>query len=152
MDLCLIGTRWDNYFFDIALKVSEMSTCLRRNVGCVVVKDKQIVSTGYNGAPSGVPHCLECPRAALPSGEHLELCIGAHAEQNAVSQAAKHGISLQGGTLYVNLQPCSSCMKSIINAGIKTVNYLEGYPDTLTKYLAHEAGVELIKLKRGDSR
>lgn len=135
--------RWDDYFCRLAKEVASMSTCLRRKVGCVLVRDKQIISTGYNGVPSRVQHCTKCTRDGLPSGEKLELCRGAHAEQNAVAQAAKHGISVNGCTAYVTLQPCGSCTKSMINAGIVKIVYMEGYPEEMCFDLCNQAGVEI---------
>jgi len=137
----------DEYFMEIAQVVSKRSTCLRRKVGAVVVKDKRILTTGYNGAPSGLPHCLDvgCLREQLnvPSGERQELCRGVHAEQNAIVQAALHGICLAGGTLYTTHQPCITCAKIIINAGIKRVVYGKEYPDKRGLELLREAGIEL---------
>lgn len=143
--------RWLNYFCRLTLEVATMSTCTRRGVGCVLVKGKHVVSTGYNGVPAGVTHCAEkgCPRAGMTSGTALELCRGAHAEQNAIAHAARHGIALDGATAFVTTQPCNHCMKSLINAGVKTVYYMEGYPDELTWELANEAGIILNKLERG---
>ncbi len=140
----------------IARQVASRSTCLRRNVGCVVVLGKRIVSTGYNGAPSGIRHCNEagCLRESegIPSGERHELCRGLHAEQNAIIQAALYGVALEGGTLYCTHRPCALCTKMIINAGIKRVIFLEGYPDELAEKLAKESGllVERIRDKTFD--
>ena len=138
---------WDEYFMDIAHLVKTRSTCCRRQVGAVVVKDKRILSTGYNGAPIGCHHCLDkgCLRAKLgiPSGERHELCRAVHAEQNAIAQAAQHGISVEGGSIYVTHQPCSMCAKVLINAGIKRIIYQGEYPDTLSLELLSEAGIEL---------
>lgn len=132
---------------EIARLVARRSTCLRRQVGAVVVKEKNILATGYNGAPSGVSHCSDigCLRQKLgiPSGERHELCRGLHAEQNAIIQAAKHGISINGATLYCTSFPCVICTKMIINAGIKRIVYLEGYPDKLSAELQQEAGIEV---------
>jgi dCMP deaminase len=142
---------WDEYFLNIAKLVATRSTCLRRNVGAVVVKDKQVLATGYNGAPSGIVHCEEvgCLREQLgvPSGERHELCRALHAEQNAFLQAARHGISLNGGTLYITTQPCSICAKMIINVGIKKIVIEGEYPDQLAVELLEEAGVELAVMK-----
>jgi dCMP deaminase len=125
----------DDYFMGIARVVAKRSTCLHRQVGAVIVKGKQIVSTGYNGAPSGHPHCLDigCARQGVPSGQHSELCRGAHAEQNAINFAARYGISIEGATLYTTHYPCSWCAKSLVNAGISRVIYDEDYPDPLAK-------------------
>lgn len=145
---------WDEYFMDIINIVKERSTCLRRKVGAVVVKDKRILSTGYNGAPSGCKHCGEmgCLREAMdvPSGQRHELCRGSHAEQNAIVQAAKHGASIDGGTIYVTAQPCVICSKLIINSGIRRVVYSGSYPDELSVQLLGEAQVELIHYEPDD--
>ncbi len=125
----------DDYFMGIARVVARRSTCLHRHVGAVIVKGKQIVSTGYNGAPSGHPHCLDigCAREGVPSGQRSELCRGAHAEQNAINFAARYGISIEGATLYTTHYPCSWCAKSLVNSGIAEVVYDEDYPDPLAK-------------------
>jgi len=136
---------WDAYFLEVAHLVSRRSTCLRRSVGAVVVKDKHILSTGYNGAPKGVRHCeaVGCMREQLkiPSGQRHELCRGLHAEQNAIIQAALYGTSLDGATLYCTNLPCSICAKMIINAGIKNIVSSDGYPDQMTKGFFKESGV-----------
>jgi len=141
---------WDSYFMDIAALVSRRSTCIRRAVGAIIVKDKRILSTGYNGAPSGIAHCIEvgCLREKLkvPSGEKHELCRGIHAEQNAIVQAAFHGVSIRGGTLYCTNLPCSICAKMIINAGIKNIFYQDGYADSMSRQMLQDADVDLIKL------
>ncbi len=135
---------------DIARLVARRSTCLRRQVGAVVVKDKHILATGYNGTPSGITHCSEvgCLRQKLnvPSGERHELCRGLHAEQNAIIQAAKHGVNIAGATLYCTNSPCVICSKMIINAGVLKIVYLEGYPDTLSRDMLREAGIETCPL------
>lgn len=135
----------------IAQMVSTRSTCLRRKVGAVLVKDKRIISTGYNGPPSGLKHPEEvgCLREKLgvPSGERHELCRGLHAEQNAIIQAALHGVSTKGSVLYCTHCPCSLCVKMLINAGIVKVIYREGYPDWLAKEIAKEAGLPLIQFE-----
>jgi len=132
---------WDSYFMEIAQVVSKRSTCLRRSVGAVLVKDKQILSTGYNGTPKGLPHCEEvgCLRQQLhvPSGQNHELCRGIHAEQNAVIQAAVHGSSTDGATIYCTHQPCVVCTKILINAGIKRIVYANPYPDKLAEEMMH---------------
>ena len=141
---------WDDYFMRIARDVSERSTCLRRYVGAVVVLDKRILSTGYNGAPSGLPHCAEvgCLRNQLrvPSGERTELCRGLHAEMNALLQGARHGVRMDGGTLYSTLAPCSLCSKMLINTGILRVVAASDYPDTFAREMLSAAGVELVVL------
>lgn len=140
---------WDSYFMEIAQIVSKRSTCLRRAVGAVLVKDKQILATGYNGTPKGLPHCEEvgCLREQLhvPSGQMHELCRGIHAEQNSVIQAAVNGVSISGSTLYCTHQPCVVCSKILINAGIKRIVYANPYPDKLAAEMMHEAGnIEMI--------
>ena len=142
---------WNEYFMGICDLVATRSTCIRRNVGAVLVKGKRILCTGYNGAPAKVPHCREvgCLRVVLnvPSGENQELCRGVHAEQNVIIQAAYHGIQVNGAVLYCSNQPCSICSKMIINAGIKTVYYKDGYNDPLTLDMFEKARVELIRLE-----
>ena len=141
---------WDSYFMGITTLVAKRSTCIRRAVGALIVKDKRILSTGYNGAPSGIAHCIEvgCLRDELnvPSGEKHELCRGIHAEQNAIVQAAYHGVSIKGATLYCTNLPCSICAKMIINAGIKNIFYQEGYADSMSRQMLQDADVDLIKL------
>ena len=142
---------WDEYFLEIANLVATRSTCLRRKVGAVIVKDKRILATGYNGAPRGLPHCLDigCLREKLniPHGERHELCRGIHAEQNAIIQAATSGTNIDRSILYSTHFPCSLCIKMIINSGIRKIFYLEGYPDDLAKTLSGEANLEMIQLK-----
>ncbi|BCR04762.1 cytidine deaminase [Desulfuromonas versatilis] len=139
---------WEEYFMDIARLVARRSTCLRRQVGAVVVKEKNILATGYNGTPSGITHCSEvgCLRQKLgvPSGERHELCRGLHAEQNAIIQAAKHGINIGGATIYCTNSPCVICSKMIINAGVTRIVYLEGYPDNLSTEMLRESGIEVM--------
>jgi dCMP deaminase len=141
---------WHEYFMGITNLVASRSTCLRRKVGAVLVKEKRILSSGYNGAPANVPHCREtgCLREQLnvPSGEKHELCRGVHAEQNAIIQAAFHGVSVNGSVLYCTNQPCSICAKMIINAGIKTVYFKEGYDDPLSLEMFDQAKVDLVQL------
>ncbi|HHU16702.1 MAG: deoxycytidylate deaminase [Anaerovoracaceae bacterium] len=139
---------WDEYFMEIALVTQKRSTCLRRQVGAVIVKDKRIMATGYNGAPIGLPHCEEqggCLRQQLniPSGQRHELCRALHAEQNAIIQAAYLGQSIAGGTIYCTHQPCVICAKMIINAGIKRIIVKEGYPDELAVKILGEAGLKI---------
>jgi dCMP deaminase len=137
---------WDEYFMDITRVVASRSTCLRRQVGAVVVKGKRLLTSGYNGAHQGLPHCAEvgCLREArgIPSGERHELCRGTHAEQNAIVQAALYGVAIDGATLYCTHQPCSGCTKMIINAGIERIIYEQAYPDELAMELLSGAGVE----------
>ena len=141
---------WDEYFIEITKMVAKRSTCLRRHVGAILVKDKRILATGYNGAPQNIRHCLEigCIRETkkVPSGERHELCRGIHAEQNLIIQAAYHGISIAGSQLYCTNFPCSICAKMIINAGITKIIYLEGYPDELSQELLKEANIEAVRL------
>jgi len=137
----------DEYFMHVAHLVSKRSTCLRRPVGAIIVKQKRILTTGYNGAPSHVPHCEEvgCLREKMkvPSGERHELCRGLHAEQNAMIQAARHGVRIDGATLYTTHHPCSMCAKMAVNAGIRRIVCREDYPDDLGKRLLAESGVGL---------
>ena len=138
---------WDEYFMQVAELVSTRSTCLRRHVGAVIVKDKCILSTGYNGASKGAKHCDEvgCIREKLniPSGQQLDLCRAVHAEQNALIQAAKHGISTDGASIYITVTPCYQCAKMIANSGIKEVIVNGVYPDDRTQELFKEVGIEL---------
>jgi len=140
---------WDEYFMQIAELVATRSTCLRRKVGAVLVKDKRILATGYNGAPRNLPHCevTGCLREKLriPSGERQEICRGLHAEQNAIIQAALYGASIKGSILYCTHQPCITCSKMIINAGIEKVVFKGEYPDRLAREMLEEAKVKLIK-------
>ena len=144
---------WDEYFMEITKLVATRSTCLRRQVGAVLVKDKKILTTGYNGAPSQLPHCLDvgCLREQLgiPPGERHELCRGLHAEQNAIIQAAYHGVSIKGATLYCTNHPCIICTKMIINAGIERVVYLDGYPDPLAEEMLKESRVKVERFRKG---
>jgi dCMP deaminase len=144
---------WQTYFMDITFLVAKRSTCLRRAVGALIVKDKRILSTGYNGAPTGIKHCIEigCLREKLnvPSGEKHELCRGIHAEQNAIIQAAYHGASIKDATLFCTNMPCSICAKMIINAGIKKIYYHSGYADSMSEEMLAEAGIDLIKFDAG---
>ena len=143
---------WDEYFLSIADLVATRSTCLRRQVGAVVVKNKQVLATGYNGAPTGIEHCDKagCLRNELkvPSGERHELCRALHAEQNAFLQAARHGTNLNGAALYVTTQPCSICAKMIINAGIKRIVMAGDYPDEFALQFLKEAGIDMVVMKK----
>ncbi|MCC6773772.1 MAG: AAA family ATPase [Gemmatimonadaceae bacterium] len=142
---------WDQYFMDIAVKVAARSNCMKRQVAAVVVSDKRIISTGYNGTPRGVKNCNEggCPRCNgfSDSGRNLEECLCSHGEENAIVQASYHGIAIKDATLYTTYSPCLMCSKMIINAGIRRVVYNEAYPlnDTATGML-REAGVDLVRL------
>lgn len=141
---------WDSYFLEIARVVSTRSTCLRRRVGAVAVKNRQILATGYNGAPTGLPHCEEtgCRREELgvPSGERQELCRGLHAEQNCIIQAALNGVRLKGCIFYTTHQPCVICAKMIVNAGAEKVVTSGEYPDSLSLEILSEAGIELLRI------
>lgn len=134
----------------IAMLAASRSTCLRRQVGAVIVKNKKVLATGYNGAPSGLHHCLEtgCLREkmGIPSGQRHELCRAIHAEQNAIIQAATSGISIEGGILYTTTFPCTLCAKMLINSGIREIYVAEGYPDDLSKEMMEEAGVVIHRL------
>ncbi|MBR3211799.1 MAG: dCMP deaminase family protein [Firmicutes bacterium] len=143
---------WDEYFMQMAELTATRSTCLRRHVRAVIVQNKHIIATGYNGAPRGLAHCAElggCLREKLgvPSGERHELCRALHAEQNAIIQAATLGHSIEGASIYITHQPCSICAKMIINAGIDKIVVKEGYPDEMAVSLLAEAGKRVIMLK-----
>lgn len=143
---------WDEYFMKMAELTAERSTCLRRQVGAVIVQDKHIIATGYNGAPKGIPHCSEkggCLRQAMniPSGERHELCRALHAEQNAIIQAATLAQSIEGASMYITHQPCIICAKMIINAGIRRIVVKEGYPDPLSVEMLEEAGLKIVMLR-----
>jgi dCMP deaminase len=142
---------WDNYFMKIAQDVATRATCIRRKVGAVIVKDKRILSTGYNGAPAGISHCTKetCLRTRfnVPSGERHELCRGLHAEQNAIIQAALHGVSINGASIYITNQPCSICTKMLINSGIKKFIFKDPYNDQLAIEMIKEANIETIILE-----
>ncbi len=142
---------WDEYFMEMAELTAKRSTCLRRQVGAVIVQNRHIIATGYNGAPKGIAHCAErggCLREELgvPSGERHELCRALHAEQNAIIQAATLGQSIEGGSIYITHQPCVICAKMIINAGIKRVVVRQGYPDELSVTMLAEAGLAIEML------
>ena len=142
---------WDEYFMQIADIVKTRSTCLRRQVGAVIVRDHRIITTGYNGAPTGLDHCLEiggCLREkmAVPSGQRQELCRALHAEQNAIIQSATLGQSIENASIYITHQPCVICAKMIINAGINRIVVKEGYPDELSAEILEEAGLKIIML------
>jgi dCMP deaminase len=143
---------WDEYFMNITRVAAERSTCMRRHVGAVIVKDRQILATGYNGAARGLEHCSDigCLRADLnvPSGQRHELCRGLHAEQNAIIQAAQHGVSIRGASIYTTHQPCFICAKMIINAGISRVVYEGSYPDELASEALSQASIEVVAFKK----
>ncbi|MEA3400368.1 MAG: cytidine/deoxycytidylate deaminase family protein [Armatimonadota bacterium] len=141
---------WDEYFIQICRVVATRSTCLRRQVGAVLVSDRRILATGYNGAPKGMKHCAELggcyrERMGIPSGERQELCRGLHAEQNAIIQAAIHGVKLENVTAYCTTMPCVTCAKMLINADVRRIVYEVDYPDELSKEMLLEAGVKLEK-------
>lgn len=142
---------WDQYFMNIAEVVAQRSNCMKRQVAAVIVKDKRIISTGYNGTPRGTRNCNEggCPRCnnLAPSGTGLEECLCSHAEENAITQAAYHGVAIKDSMLYSTFSPCLMCTKMIINAGIKEVVYNDEYPiSEAVKNLYHEAGVKLRRI------
>ena len=142
--------KWDKRFMEMTELVSGWSSCIRRQVGAIIVKDKRILTTGYNGAPAGVNSCKDreqCIRIErnIASGTCQEICYAVHAEQNAICQAAKLGLSIDGATLYCTHQPCTICARLIINSGIKKVVYKNGYPDDFSLELFEEAGVEIEK-------
>ncbi len=144
---------WDEYFMEMAELAGKRSTCNRRHVGAVIVRENQILSTGYNGAPKGLPNCCdlgECLRQKLniPSGERHELCRAVHAENNAITQCAVNGVSCKGGTLYVTASPCTMCTKQIINAGIVRVVAKELYPDEMAKEMIEQSGVKFEIFKK----
>jgi len=145
---------WDEYFMQITKLVATRSTCLRRQVGAILVKEKNIMATGYNGVPTGITHCevTGCLREKLnvPSGERHELCRGLHAEQNAIIQAARHGANIENSTLYCTDSPCIICSKMLINAGIREVIFDRGYPDKLSLEMLTEAGIN-YRQYTGDS-
>ncbi|MBQ1352866.1 MAG: dCMP deaminase family protein [Firmicutes bacterium] len=143
---------WDEYFMKMAELAATRSTCLRRQVGAVIVQDRHVIATGYNGAPKGVPHCSEkggCLREqmGIPSGERHELCRALHAEQNAIIQAATLAQSIEGATMYITNQPCIICAKMIINAGIERIVVRDGYPDQFAVDMLAEAGLKIVMLE-----
>jgi len=143
---------WINYFIKFAELAGKRSTCIRRSVGAVIVKNNRILATGYNGVPSGVEHCdkVGCLRNDLniPSGQNHELCRGVHAEQNAILQAARNGVSIDNADLYCCTKPCIICTKLIINAGIKKVYYVNDYDDLLVEGLLSNTDIKFIKVKK----
>lgn len=138
---------WDEYFIKLAHEVATRTTCMRRAVGALIVKDKRILATGYNGVPTKIRHCSEvgCLRQELgvPSGERHEICRGLHAEQNAIIQAARYGIDISDASIYVTTQPCVVCAKMIINAGLTEIVYENPYPDELAMSMLEESGISL---------
>jgi len=147
----IIRPDWDEYFMEIAQIVRTRATCIRRQVGAIAVKDKRILTTGYNGAPAGLAHCSEvgCLRAEMnvPSGQRHELCRGLHAEQNTIIQAAVYGTSIKGATFYVTHQPCVVCAKMLINAGIERLVILDDYPDKLSEEMLKQAAIRVEKIR-----
>jgi dCMP deaminase len=143
---------WDEYFMELARVIARRSTCLRRQIGALLVRDKRILATGYNGAPAGLPHCDEvgCRRDQLgiPSGQRPDLCRALHAEQNAIIQAALHGVNTRDSVLYCTHQPCVICAKMLINAGVVRAVYEGDYPDDLAREMLQQAGVELVRFSR----
>lgn len=141
---------WYDYFMQIAMDVSLRSTCLKRAVGAIAVKDRRILATGYNGQVSGAEHCKTCLRAdrGVPSGQRQELCRGVHAEQNVICQAAIHGVSIEGCTIYSTTKPCSVCFRMLANCRVASIIYKVGYPDELVDMLIQEAG--FVEEKLGD--
>ncbi|HET6344555.1 MAG TPA: dCMP deaminase family protein [Myxococcota bacterium] len=142
---------WDAYFMGFAKLACSRASCIRRQVGAVIVKDNMVLTTGYNGAPRGLPHASEVgclrDRLGVPSGQRHELCRGLHAEQNAIIQAARHGISIEGAMMYCTTHPCVICIKMIINAGLTHVYYLQGYADEIAKSIIAEAGFPVIQMR-----
>lgn len=150
--------KWDKRFMELANNVATWSSCVRegRKVGAVIVKNNRILTTGYNGAPAGIESCKErgyCLRDKLgiQSGTRAEMCYAIHAEQNAVVQAAKMGISVEGATIYVTHQPCSVCTRILINSGISRIVYEREYPDAFSLELLEESGIELVHLKNNNN-
>ena len=146
---------WDEYFMDVAHAIRQRADCTRRHVGSILVKDKRIISTGYNGTPRGTKNCSEggCERCnsseeKYPKGSSLEKCACSHAEENSIVQAALHGVSTKGAILYTTNSPCTICSKMLINAGIERIVFEGEYPDELGTALLNEAKIELVKLKR----
>ena len=141
---------WDQYFLEIAKVVAKRSSCVRRQIGAVIVKDRRILTTGYNGAPSGLPHCIEigCMRDEMniESGTRQEMCRALHSEMNAIIQGAQHGVSTKGATLYCTHQPCSVCSRMLINAGIVRIVYTGDYPDALARALLQDAGIDMERV------
>ena len=142
---------WDSYFLKITKLVASRSTCRRRQVGAVLVREKRILATGYNGAPANLSHCLDigCLREerGIPSGERQELCRGLHAEQNAIIQAALYGVPISGATIYVTCQPCITCAKMLINCKVGRIVIAGDYPDEFARSMLVEAGIEIIRKK-----
>lgn len=147
---------WDEYFLELADMVARRSTCIRRHVGAVLVKEDRIIATGYNGAPQGLPHCLNvgCLRAEqnIPSGHRYELCRGVHAEQNALINAARYGVSTLDSVLYCTNQPCILCARMLINAGVRRIVHQGDFDDELALEFFRQAGIELVEMPRGSEK
>ena len=147
---------YDEYFMQMAYLAASRSTCLRRHVGAVLVKDKHVLSTGYNGPPKGLRHCNEtgCLREeqGVPSGERHEICRGLHAEQNAIIQASVFGVSIKNGVLYVTNTPCVVCAKMLINAGVTEIIYDGDYPDSLSIQMLNESNIKLTRFKPSENQ
>lgn len=146
-----MNNKRDNMYMEIAHIFSKQSTCLKHQVGCVITRNNRIICGGYNGAPSGIKSCKErnsCLRKDSESGSNLQLCYASHAEMNAICQAAKMGISIEGGTLYTTTYPCSLCAKLIINSGIKKIIYEEEYPDKFADSLLKFSNIEILKYEK----
>ena len=149
--------KWDKRFMEMAKLVSTWASCYQqdRKIGAVIVKEKRVLTTGYNGAPAGVKTCVErgeCLRKKLgiPSGTRHEMCYAIHAEQNAIIQAAKLGVSIEGATLYCTHQPCIICAKMIVNSGIERIVYEKGYPDDFSLEIIAESGVKIERFTEED--
>ncbi|MEG3641593.1 deoxycytidylate deaminase [Magnetococcus sp. PR-3] len=145
---------WDIHWMRVAKLAAEMSTCASgRRVGAVFVRDKRLLATGFNGVPSGYPHPPTCARreAGVPSGQGLELCVCAHAEANGIANAGRHGIKLEGCSVYVTTHPCGSCMGALANIGVKDVFYAEAYDDARSKSIAQYAGITLHHITHWDT-
>jgi dCMP deaminase len=140
---------WDEYFMRITEEVAKRATCLRRQVGAIIVRDHRILATGYNGAPKNLQHCAETgclrERLGIPAGERMEVCRGLHAEQSAIVQAAVYGVPIAGGDLYATHQPCITCAKMLLNAGIGRIVFKESYPDALAESMLQQAGIETVR-------
>lgn len=144
---------WDEYFINMAHLVSTRSNCVSRKVGAVITLDNQVISTGYNGAPKGLYHCIDkggCLRKIknIESGTRQEICRAVHAEQNAIISAAIKGVSIKGSTIYINTYPCSICTRMLINAEIKRIVYDSDYSDELSKEMLEESKIEVIKYEK----
>ncbi len=141
---------WDNYFMNLAYEIAERSTCVRRKVGSIAIRDKRIIATGYNGAPPGIPHCTKetCLRTVMniPSGEQQQLDLAVHAEQNLLVQAAKFGFSLNGCTVYCTTMPCFTCAKLLYSVGVSRIFYVESYPDQISENFLKQVPMKVAKL------